>query len=453
MKKFVIIVTTLLVVVGMVSCGKPKANNTQSIPKSGRILSIPKPFGNDYFEDESGDLMYKQRLYSLNPDQILDSEEEAVVELNRTKNTERFLTKYTDYRGEYKINVNAAYYVLGLSPSKKYAAVSAISNLVYEDEYRDKINNRKIRQTYIYDFQIINLETHEIKSLGIRKYIYYDQYELRESGPLYFILKWDRDDELYLLEQTKDEEFVINGSQEKFYPGMDSFVPQVPKASAKIVKLSLKDFSLTEVDGFNKPPRAWMCYSDHTTGVTGYIGMHDGPIISKTNTNLNPFPSIISNLDCTKMWNMEDLEFEDIGIELLSKRIVGSGYVNEKLYAFIDASYKISEGFRPDEITEENPIIPEVIKSVLYALDIESGELRKVLDVDENLVIAGTYIASDLGREDVTFISRNDISKTYHTIKIEDDFEIKKLDQCNFDDYPLPLSYPEVTYKERFVAR
>jgi hypothetical protein len=275
--------------------------------------------------------------------------------------------------------------------------------------------------------------TNSINNIGDRHLIYYDCYELSESGPLYFILKWENDNELYLLEQTKDEDMVIDDSQIDFYPGMDYFVPVIPRATARVVKLSLDDFTITEVEGI-EPPHPWVCYSDHTTGVTGYIGMQDGPIISKGNTHLNPYPSIITNFDCSKQWNIDDLILDE---RYQERRLAGSGYINGELYAFLDMKFVIDN---PDYIEDDEvqypPVLRSIVKSQLFVLNMETGELTRITDVEDNLSIFGTYCASDKNKKEVYFILENVETETYQVVRIDDGFSLKILSKCSYADYP-----------------
>ncbi len=403
--------------------------------KVKRILVFNRELLSNHYSDESGDLLSTYSFKSLNTADISDIAEECNFKTNRTKMSKENVPTFTDYAGEFSNKNEPGLHVYSISPSKKYVVVSTSYNLIFQDEYRDK-NNRIIQSDIIHNINIINLETNSINSIGDRHFIYYDRYELRESGPLYFILKWENDNELYLLEQTKDEDMVIDNSQTEFYPGMDSFVPQIPRATARVVKLSLDDFTITEVEGI-KPPHPWVCYSDHTTGVTGYIGMQDGPIIAKGNTRLNPYPSIITNLDCSKQWVVNELNFEEFGIEFVSTRLAGSGYVNDELYAFLDVTFGV---INPDYIEDDEvqePLVPPIfLKSQIFALNMETGELTKITEAEDNLSIFGTYNASDKNKKEVYFILENVEAETYQVIRIDENLSFKTLSKCSYTDYP-----------------
>jgi len=400
-----------------------------------RILVAKRPIGESpTWRDDTVDYIYNRTFRSLNINDLSEQANEFDVTFNKTEMKKEYFSDILEY--EYiddiysPFDASAGTSLLSYSPSNKWVAMFWGGTFLLDGSYKDR--GRTVGSDLAIDsFILINTETKQVRRIGSRYVTYYERYEIRESGPLYFILKWENDNELYLLEQTKDEDMVMNGSQVEFYPGIGLFKIQVPKATARVVKLSLDDFTITEVEGI-KPPHPWVCYSDHTTGVTGYIGMQDGTEISQNNTFLNPYPSIITNLDCSKQWVVNELNFEEFGIEFVSTRLAGSGYINDELYAFLSVTHKITE----TEILEEQEVIPEVFKSVIYALNIETGELTRITNIEDNLSIFGTYCASDKNKKEVYFILDNDVAETYQVVRIDDDFSLKTLSKCSYADYP-----------------
>ncbi|MEZ4811965.1 MAG: hypothetical protein R2883_00480 [Caldisericia bacterium] len=247
-----------------------------------------------------------------------------------------------------KVNRLTGVTLRGVSPDKKWVAICGFHSHHFKnkDFMHEGYDVQKVSSE---DFLIINTSTKEIRKIGTRHEIHYSSGYLKEIGPAYCIVKWDEDDKLYLVEQTKENKF-FNKSQIVNYPSINNQM-QVPWALARGVLLSLEDFSLNETDEVN-PVAPWISFYDQTTGVIAYssidydFGKHMYPGSFEQSATFGEIEfsqqgMIVSDLKGEHVWDIPKIltKEETDKYKLTNCDIIGSGYINGKLYAFIYAMF------------------------------------------------------------------------------------------------------------------
>jgi hypothetical protein len=377
-------------------------------------------------------LEHEEKLYVLDPDEVRGGSlygigyaswnlegKDFVVESKGSKIPlihDEYFESLIGLPNAYIQKIEGRNYGLAISPNNEwifYANINLVRFVSESYEEGSKYgpdafyieNEEVIKQIKTHTFFLYNSKTGERFNLGARyqKFIVLDNkdmnlpgstFSMRETGIWYYVLKWTDNNEVYLLEQTK-EDGIFKSIQCEFYPSMDYGHFESPFATAKIVKLSLDDMTIEDTE--YEPKRAWVSYADYTTGVIGYIGPEDTHLGHDHQNQLpmfNPVPektSWISNLEGTKQYAFADLgipEYKDKRIDKCS--LIASGYLNGKLYAVLSIKY-YSTIF---ETNEEGVRMDPEFADEIYALEMGTGKLIKIVDFDEMYFVGQSYYSS-----------------------------------------------------------
>lgn len=277
----------------------------------------------------------------------------------------------------------------GLSPDKQWALLSAGTGFYFEIPHKEDgklLKEISAKYTILY-----NLKNGSSKKLGARyrKSFYHDDLGelVKESGVLYFPVYWG-EKELLLVEQTKENKFF--GTSGKYCDPrvvtMDLTHAQVPYAHARGVRLSLDDLSITTTDRV-KPIRPWVTFADQTTGIVGYVGPYDktypesSDIPNITNVNCERNTYAIADMSGKKIWIFQEKlkNFEDSEYKTCEYAIVSTS----KDSVFIFAGY-MKPGF--------GEAVAPRYRNYLLRLDMNSGEVKKIKEFDQNTFSDGCFI-------------------------------------------------------------
>ncbi len=308
------------------------------------------------------------------------------------------------YLGSEMIPSSVRGVVMGASPNGKWIIYTyqEYINLMKDDDIKTcfKEDEYYIRDIQMFHFVLLNTLTGDVKRLSTRykkTLITCDKdFDImgrthKESGEWYYVIKWTDDDEVYLLEQTKDDKLYAQGLQEQ-YDNMD--IIESPHATARIVRFTPDDMTMHETS--YEPPRAWVGYTDHQTGLTGYTSPTDdcihswgGKVGRLTESNYNSRAlSIMSSMDGKNKHHMTDLDIpfiEEKGIYVSTTLNLSSGYLNGELYLIMGVLYVVNpreyEGDK--EYFYEHPTKSPHPPITLIALNIDTGKVSVIGKLDE----------------------------------------------------------------------
>ena len=279
----------------------------------------------------------------------------------------------------------------GLSPDKQWALLYAGTGFYFEMPYKE--DGKPLKEISAKYTILYNLKNGSSKKLGARyrKSFYHDDLGelVKESGAFYFPIYWG-EKELLLVEQTKENKFF--GTSGKYWDPkvvtMDSNHAQVPYAHARGVRLSLDDLSITPTDRV-KPIRPWVTFADQTTGIVGHVGPYD-----KTYPKSSDIPDItgisckhntyaIADMSGKKIWIFQEKfkNFEDGDYKIRQYAIASTS----KDSVFIFATY-MKPGF--------GEAVAPKFRNYLLRLDMNSGEMEKIKELDQNTFSDGFIGAS-----------------------------------------------------------
>jgi hypothetical protein len=342
--------------------------------------------------------------------------------------------------------------VMGASPNGEWVIYSYLEHILYSNNddtgnYFKDDDGYLVRDVMFYNFILLNtksgdtnlLSTRYVKSLvtGPEDIDVIAQ-TFKEDGPFYYVLKWTDNDEVYLLEQTKDDKIYKREIMNQ-YPNMGLNI-ESPHASARIVRMTLPDMVMHPTE--YEPPRAWVGYTDQGTGLTGYTSPSDNypnPIIMKESpltrgdyksSNL----SILSTLDGNQVSIINDLDYKshinsqdnyphitDTG-ELMSTYVSSSGMINNNMYAILRLRYFLSDILDLEMLFPSLPLVfmPPIV------LDVANKKLVDVI-IDDKLLEHSPHLCSRWSNID---------NKIYFLVcKLDDNFEAESMKLVYLDEH------------------
>jgi len=184
--------------------------------------------------------------------------------------SDKYMEGYLKYSKRTKIGPGIAH-LEGISKDRKWLLVRTVTGVSIDKDYME--DGRKLDSVSASYLLFYELETGKIRTIGEPHYIkYYKHAEpgdlIKEFGPYYFPVFWD-DNEMILLEQTKENRFY-GGSYKDPRLNDDSWQQiEVPYAKAKAVSLSMSDFTLSPTDNL-KPATPWVYFADLSAGIIAY---------------------------------------------------------------------------------------------------------------------------------------------------------------------------------------
>nr|HPN69755.1 hypothetical protein [Saprospiraceae bacterium] len=269
----------------------------------------------------------------------------------------------------------------GISPDKHWLLINAGNGISFEKDYME--DGRKLDYVFASHLLLYELETGKIKTIGESHCTkYYKHAEpgdlIKEFGPYYFPIFWD-DNELILLEQTKENKFYAESTSDPniIYKGFH----EVPYAKARGVSVSMKDFTLSPTEKFN-PLTPWVTYADQATGVVCYtspfVQQKSDPTLKNLSLNL------VSDLSGKHSYELNDIlaphtpdKFRFTGCVVYSTTLD-----NNQPSAIIFASFSEDiPGF--GEIREIDPDNPPKQKRLVFKLNLYTGEIETLTDFED----------------------------------------------------------------------
>ena len=163
--------------------------------------------------------------------------------------------------------------MISISKNKKFIFASAevIKNFDVENGETYLVDGKKATRIIVTEYFIYEPSTkkfHYVGALCRYEFSAFPPETIKEIGHKYYPAGW-LDDELLLVETTKDEKMYTEG-QDAAVRIEEVLSIEVPYATAKAVSFSLKDFTLSPTDKF-RPLKPWTSYSDTNTGIVGYF--------------------------------------------------------------------------------------------------------------------------------------------------------------------------------------
>ncbi|MBP6929278.1 MAG: hypothetical protein KBC24_06830 [Caldisericia bacterium] len=296
----------------------------------------------------------------------------------------------------------------GISPDKHWLLINAGNGISFEKDYME--DGRKLDSVSASYFLLYELETGKIKTIGESHYTkYYKHAEpgdlIKEFGPYYFPVFWD-DNELILLEQTKENKFYAESTSDPniIYKGFH----EVPYAKARGVSVSMKDFTLSPTEKFN-PLTPWVTYADQATGVVCYTS----PFVQqKSNSTLKkPSLNLVSDLSGKHSYELNDILAPHTPDKFrLTRCVVYSTTLdNNQPSAIIFASFSEDiPGF--GEIREIDPDNPPKQKRLVFKLNLYTGEIETLPDF-EDMKFTPISIECGTGNSEILVIASKAIAE------------------------------------------
>jgi len=283
--------------------------------------------------------------------------------------------------------------VISISKNKKFILTSAeiIKNFDIENGETYLVDGKKVEGIEVNEYSIYEPSTKEFHYIGaLCRYEFsaIPPQIIKEIGHKYYPAGW-MDDELLLVETTKDEKIYTEG-QDASVKTDEITSLEVPYATARAMSFSLKDFKLSPTNKF-KPLKPWVSYSDAQTGIIGYFDpfykfpsqYFTKPSFPQSYDNKAAITSL-TDLKCTKTYDLLDL----------SKKILPEKYTlvhSSFCGAIIDdmgkrICYYCMTGY-PEDFnfgTEQDglPSLPK-IEQIVFKLNFDSGEIEKCLTTDQ----------------------------------------------------------------------
>ena len=282
--------------------------------------------------------------------------------------------------------------VISISKNKKFIFASAevIKNFDVENGETYLVDGKKAERIEVNEYSIYEPSTKEFHYIGaLCKYEFniYPPQTIKEIGHKYYPAGW-LDDELLLVETTKDEKMYTEG-QDAAVKVAESII-EVPYATAKAVSFSLKDFTLSPTDKF-KPLKPWTSYSDTQTGIAGYFDPFY-PFKKSLFIDYPKYGSVVTTL--TDLKGEKTYDLYELAKEALPKDYV----LGDSTFcgAMVDKDgrrmcYYCMQGY-PKEILKYKPNDPVWRESyppiprreyIIFGLDFDTGKIEKYMDTDK----------------------------------------------------------------------
>ncbi len=275
-----------------------------------------------------------------------------------------------------------------ISEDKKFIFISTnFSTSSNENANKLTINGRKVIYLRVTEYSIYEPSAREFHYIGASCLYYLEQNDngmknIKEVGHKYYPAAW-MDDELLLVETTKDEKIYTEG-QDASVKTDEITSLEVPYATTRAMSFSLKDFKLSPTDKF-KPLKPWTSYSDTQTGIVSYFD----PFYPFQKIIINRYPSYydftvttLTDLKCTKTYDLFGL----------AKKVFPKDYIltNSRFCgAMIDQNgrrmcYYFMEGYHKDILKYNNESLgfPED-KLVIFGLDFDTGKIEKYMNEEQ----------------------------------------------------------------------
>ena len=252
------------------------------------------------------------------------------------------------------------------------------------------VDGKKAERIEVNEYSIYEPSTKEFHYIGaLCKYEFniYPPQTIKEIGHKYYPAGW-LDDELLLVETTKDEKMYTEG-QDAAVKVAESII-EVPYATAKAVSFSLKDFTLSPTDKF-KPLKPWTSYSDTQTGIAGYFDPFY-PFKKSLFIDYPKYGSVVTTL--TDLKGEKTYDLYELAKEALPKDYV----LGDSTFcgAMVDKDgrrmcYYCMQGY-PKEILKYKPNDPVWRESyppiprreyIIFGLDFDTGKIEKYMDTDK----------------------------------------------------------------------
>ncbi len=346
---------------------------------------------------------------------------------------------------------------MGASPNGEWVIYSYVDTVHFEEKHFIDDDGFTLSKVYMYNFVLINTITGDTKLLGTR----YNKYGLsengtwvdqprKENGPFYYVIKWTENNEVYILEQIK-EETIYRGGLSSSYINMSPFQTESPHASARIVRMTLPDMVMHPTE--YEPPRAWVGYADQKNGIIGYTSPSDD--CSPFAGNITYFLTsvdyrslgipIVSNISGTSEYHFSDLSIDLLKDDVIfsqNTRILGSGYINEEPYTIFGILYDVYVDHQSGEetikykgktITQFTPIF------TIHALNMNSGKVFLVSDTTEFTSYFRTYCKPEIRWSNIDnkiyfFTSKRSydgLSSMIYLASIGENMDVQVVDKIN----------------------
>ena len=283
--------------------------------------------------------------------------------------------------------------VISISKNKKFILTSAeiIKNFDVENGETYLVDGKKATRIVVTEYFIYEPSTKEFHYIGAScryEFSSFPPQTIKEVGHKYYPAGW-MDDELLLVETTKDEKMYTEG-QDAAVKIEEVLSIEVPYATAKAVSFSLKDFTLSPTDKF-KPLKPWTSYSDTQTGIVGYFDPFypfrqflfiDYPTYGSAVTTLTDFKG-------EKTYDLYELAKEALPKDYILGKSNFCGAMIDKdgrrmCYYCMQGYPKEILKYKPNDPVwrESYPPIPRE-EYVVFGLDFDTGKIEKYMTTDQ----------------------------------------------------------------------
>ncbi len=301
-------------------------------------------------------------------------------------------------QSDYVLNTGLKFYprshLVSISKNKKFIFFSTKFGKGFDIENGETylVDGKKVYLIRVSEYSIYEPSTKEFHYIGASCQYMFDYNDskanYKEIGHKYYPAGW-LDDELLLVETTKDEKMYTMG-QDAAVKIEEALSIEVPYATAKAMSFSLKDFTLSPTDKF-RPLKPWTSYSDTQTGIVGYFDPFY-PFKQSLFIDYPTYGSVVTTLTDFKGEKTYDL-YE------LAKEALPRDYVlgnSSFCGAMVDKDgrrmcYYCMQGY-PKEILKYKPNDPVWRESyppisrreyVVFGLDFDTGKIEKYMTTDQ----------------------------------------------------------------------
>ncbi|MBP6928502.1 MAG: hypothetical protein KBC24_02890 [Caldisericia bacterium] len=301
-------------------------------------------------------------------------------------------------KSDYVLNTGLKFYprghLISISKNKKFILFSTEFGKGFDIENGETylVDGKKVYLINVTEYSIYEPSTKEFHYIGASCQYIFDYNDSRanykEVGHKYYPAGWI-DDELLLVETTKDEKMYTEG-QDASVKIEEVLSIEVPYATAKAVSFSLKDFTLSPTDKF-KPLKPWTSYSDTQTGIVGYFDPFypfrqflfiDYPTYGSAVTTLTDFKG-------EKTYDLYELAKEALPKDYILGKSNFCGAMIDKdgrrmCYYCMQGYPKEILKYKPNDPVwrESYPPIPRE-EYVVFGLDFDTGKIEKYMTTDQ----------------------------------------------------------------------